>query len=218
MMSKKTNLKPRIDSEKRLSSQLIQWLLGFLLALLIAGGLWTTVLAGDSLFNAKYKYIPVALRTDKKADYSSNPEYSFNAISIDIVADILEDEAITDNQVSDEQVSEWKNNFFKKLQAPIPVVKSLPDTLLSEKETENNEEDVKDNQEEVKDNQEEVKDKIEDKKEEVKDKIEDKKEEVKDKIENKKEEVKDKIEDKKEEVKDKIENKKEEIRNKKKDK
>jgi len=190
-MYKKTNLKSRIDPEKRLSSQLIQWLLGFLLALLIAGGLWTTVLAGDSLFNAKYKYIPVAMRTDKKADYSSNPEYSFNAISIDIVADILEDEAIRDNQVSDEQVSEWKNNFFNKLQAPIPIVKSLPDTLLSEKETENNEE--------------EVKDKIEDKKEEVKDKIEDKKEEVKDKIEDKKEEIKDKVEDKKEEIRDKKE-------------
>jgi len=231
MRTQKTILKRRIDPEKSISSQLLQWLLGFLLAILIAGGLWTTVLAGNSLFSTKYKYIPVALRTDKRADYSSNPEYNFfMAISIDIATDILEDEAFADNQVSDEQVSEWKDDFFNKLQAPIPTVKSLPDKLQSEQDNPrvSSEEEIEDKKEEIEEKKEEIEEKIEDKKEEIEEKIEDKKEEIEDKkeeIEDKKEEIEEKIEDKKEEIEEKKEeieekkeDKKEEIEEKKKDK
>jgi len=220
MRTQKTILKRRIDPEKSISSQLLQWLLGFLLAILIAGGLWTTVLAGNSLFSTKYKYIPVALRTDKRADYSSNPEYNFMAISIDIAADILEDEAFADNQVSDEQVSEWKDDFFNKLQAPIPTVKSLPDKLQSEQDNPrvSSEEEIEDKKEEIEDKIEEIEEKKEDKKEEIEDKKEDKKEEIEDKkeeIEEKKEDKKEEIEDKKEEIEEKKEDKKEEIEDKK---
>ena len=104
----------------RFSVQHIQLLLAILFIIILVGSLWTTAFADDSIYSNKNEFIPIAIHTQKEADYSSDPYVSFKAVSLDIVADILDDGSTSDDQVKDRLES-----FFDKLQAPIPSVKPI---------------------------------------------------------------------------------------------
>ena len=62
------------------------------------------------------------MRANGQADYSSDPNLSFRPISLNIVADILNDELLSDEQLSNEDVAERLAEFEKKLRIPIPNI------------------------------------------------------------------------------------------------
>ena len=93
MATSKAKTKPTKNSKMKKPTPLIQWLLAILLVLIIASGLWTSVFANASSSTSDDAFIPVTLHTDKEADYSRDSLlYNFQAISLQIVGDILRDE------------------------------------------------------------------------------------------------------------------------------
>ena len=100
-----------------------QWLPAMLLALLVIVGIWASVFAQGSNPARGNRLVPVSLRANLQADYSSDPNLSFRPVSLTIVKDILSDELISSDEVS-ERLAQFEANLL----APIPDINpSSPD-------------------------------------------------------------------------------------------
>jgi uncharacterized membrane protein YgcG len=114
--------KRSMRSEKIISVRLIRWLLAIIIILLITSGLWNSVFAQTSS-SENDEFIPVALGSDKSADYSQDLQsYTFRTISLAIVTDILRDENIP----SAGQYNQRVDVFFDALTVPVPSANPLP--------------------------------------------------------------------------------------------
>ena len=97
------------------SSIRTQWLLAILLIFLVMSGIWASVFAQGINSSSDIRFVPVSMRANAQADYSSDPNLSFRPVSLAIVEDILGDEL-----TSNEEVADRLADFEAKLQAPIP--------------------------------------------------------------------------------------------------
>ena len=117
-------LSPRIDW----SGIRTQWLLALLLIFLVMSGIWASIFAQGIKPSRAMEIIPVSLRSNAQADYSSDPTLSFRPVSLAIVEDVLGDEL-----TSDEEVADRLADFEANLKAPIPSLN--PDNQSEEQES-----------------------------------------------------------------------------------
>jgi len=97
------------------SSVRTQWLLAILVIFLVMSGIWASVFTQGIKPSRDIEFVPVSMRANAQADYSSDPSLSFRPVSLAIVEDILSDEL-----TSNEEVADRLDDFEAKLQAPIP--------------------------------------------------------------------------------------------------
>ncbi|MBM3143903.1 MAG: hypothetical protein FJ010_02815 [Chloroflexi bacterium] len=103
------------------SSLRTQWILALLLTFLVMSGIWASVFAQGIRPSQGIEFIPISMRANAQADYSSDPNLSFRPVSLQIVEDVLQDESPSDGSINDRIA-----NLEAQLMTPIPTVTPMP--------------------------------------------------------------------------------------------